>query len=71
MKDLKLDTGLKGAVMERGFKPPKEVDPDHEYADGSGLGGAVWVREAKLNNVLPGMDGMDATDRHGQVLKVK
>jgi len=26
----------------------KEVDPDTEYADGTGLGGAVWVREAKV-----------------------
>lgn len=30
----------------------KEVDPDTEYADGTGLGGAVWVRELKVRSYI-------------------
>ena len=32
----------------------KEVDPDTEYADGTGLGGAVWVRELKVTFIERG-----------------
>ncbi|EDR10235.1 uncharacterized protein LACBIDRAFT_325123 [Laccaria bicolor S238N-H82] len=47
VKDVKLGDKYASAVWARGIKPLKEVDPDTEYADGTGLGGAVWVRNLK------------------------